>query len=440
MSLFSLSLRYLRSRPAALVAVIATAIGVSAVIVTMSLLSGVQLFILEHFRGTNADITIRHYNAGEMVRHWAAVKKILDDELVENGGSLVGFSPRMDTPALIYPGDEAHADLEDRVLGIRLVGIDYTTERDVSPFAKILDRETNPDYAVPPELRDDPLRPQDGRPVIILGDSLARALGVSRSKEGGVVTVMTADLDEDEPSTASRSLQFRVVGCYSTGMEDYDKAHAYIDRRQLRHLRFEKPHLNVDANHIYARVTDADRATEIAEDLMRRHPELMCTSWLDANRTEILAIEDQKQTIVLILFLMIIIASVAILGIVYMMVVEKTRDIGILRSMGLGTRRLVGVFTVYGLLIGMVGTAVGVLLGLQLSFGLHGVVDWLSDLTGKRLLDPGVYRFKDIPVEVDPWTVVGVVAASLTMSLLAAWLPAWLRMRAWSPVRCLRAD
>jgi len=427
----------------AIVAILSTAVGVAAMIVATSLMSGVQIFILDHFRGTNADIRVRHFRSGEMIRHWDAVERVLRDELVENGGELVAIAPRMVTPALIVPGAEPRPELEDRVRGVELVGIDFALERAVTPFDQILERVTDPDYEVPAALRDNPLPTRDGHPTIILGESLARSLGVSRSREGGFVTLLTGDLAATAGAGApknGRPRKFRVIGCYSTGMQDYDKITAYIDRQQLRRLRFDNPGLNVDASRVHVRVTDPDRATELAADLMARHPSLICTSWLMANRTELLAIEDQKRTILLILFSMVIIASAAILGIVYMMVVEKTRDIGILRSMGLGTRRLVGIFTVYGLLLGVIGTALGVLLGLQLTYGIDGLIDWLSGITGKRVLDPGVYKFTSIPVHVDVQTVSSIVLASVGMSLVAAWLPAWLRMRAWSPVRCLRAD
>lgn len=442
MSLLGMSIRYLRTRRVALVAIAAIALGVMAMIVTTALMDGVQRFIRDHFKGTNADIQIEHSLARSgLIQHWSKLESLLRGELEANGGEIVAMSPRMITPALAMPSDEPRPEVEDRTRGVMLYGIDYRLERDVTPFDTLFEQVVDQDLRIPDEIRGDPLKPIDGVPSIILGDTLARELGVSRTKHGGMVTLMTGDVDDGTLRlTNERSRAFRVVGCFSTGRADYDKQFAYIDRQDLRRLRFEKPSRSLDANKAFLRIVDSERASELAWDLERRYPGLLCRSWEDANRAELLSIQDQKKILLVILFSAVVIASAAILGIVYTMVVEKTRDIGILRSMGLGQHRLVLVFTMYGLLLGVIGSALGVFLGLQLTHSLDGVVAFLSDVTGMRILDPEIYRFKRIPVHIDTPTVLAIVATALVMSVGAAWVPAWLRIRRWTPVRCLREE
>ena len=442
MSLLSLSLRYLRTRRVALVAVLATALGVMAMIVVTALMDGVQEFLRSHFKGTSADIRVEHVEMrGGLIQHWATLQTLLDDELAANGGDVVAMSPRMLTPGLVLPGDRPRPENEDRTRGLLLVGIDFHLERQVTPFQELFDQVVDEDLRVPSELREDPLKSADGVPSIILGDTLARALGVSRTRDGGYVTLLTGDLASDKNKVERRrSMAFRVVGCYSTGRADYDKMYAYVDRQALRRLRFEQPERGLDANAAHLRIAHPERASALASDLERRYPGLLCRSWEEANRVELLSIQDQKKIILVILFSAVVIASAAILGIVHTMVVEKTRDMGILRSMGLSVHRLVMVFAGYGLMLGAIGSALGVFLGLELAQNLDGVVAFLSDATGMRILDPEVYRFKSIPVRVDQETVMAIVGTALGMSLVAAWVPAWIRVRGWSPVRCLREE
>ena len=442
MSLLGMTFRYLRTRRVALVAIFAIALGVMAMIVTTALMDGVQRFLRDHFKGTNADIRVEHASARSgLVGHWAKIEDVLEQELEENGGEIVAMSPRMITPALALPGDRPRPELEDRTRGILLVGIDFDLEREVTPFGELFARVVEDGLRVPAAQRGDPLEPVGGVPSIILGDTLANELGVSRALEGGMVTLLTGDFEEGERELGDRrSGVFRVVGCFSTGRADYDKMFAYVDRGALRRLRFADPERNLDANAAHLRIADSERASALAWDLAGRHPGLECRSWQDVNRAELLSIQDQKKIILVILFSTVIIASAAILGIVYSMVVEKTKDIGILRSMGLGRHRLVFVFTMYGLVLGVIGASLGVFLGLQLTHGLDGVVGFLSDVTGMRILDPDVYRFKSIPVHVEVPTVLVIFGAALGMSVVAAWVPAWLRIRRWSPVRCLREE
>lgn len=442
MSLLGMSLRYLRTRRVALVAIFAIALGVTAMIVTTALMDGVQRFLRDHFKGTNADIRVEHASARSgQIEHWERLRALLESELEENGGEIVAMSPRMVTPALALPGDRPRPEIEDRTRGILLVGIDFELERAVTRFDDLFGRVVEDGLRVPIARRQDPLAPSDGIPSIILGDTLANELGVSRTLEGGRVTLLTGDFEDGKHEVSERrSGVFRVVGCFSTGRADYDKMFAYVDRDALRRLRFTDPSRHLDANAAHLRIVDSEHASELAWDLAGRYPGLECRAWQDVNRAELLSIQDQKKIILVILFSTVVIASAAILGIVYSMVVEKTKDIGILRSMGLDRYRLVLVFTAYGLSLGVIGSALGLFLGLQLTYGLDGVVGFLSDATGMRILDPDVYRFKTIPVHVEVPTVIVILASALGMSVVAAWVPAWLRIRRWSPVRCLREE
>lgn len=448
MGIWSLPLRWLRTRRIALVAVFSIAVGVLAMIVVISLMDGVVAFLQEHFKGTQSDLSIRLGNGAgpPQPKVWDGIRERLLPEMAEAGGPIRALAPQAHLKALILPGDRPGPEHEDLVKGIFLIGVDWELEREVSPLRTLFGAVSDPDLRVPDAGMDAPLAPGDP-PPILLGDSLARALGVSRNSGAGggpgLVTVITG-----RPTTApggqptfdtAQSRVFRVAGAFSTGREDYDGVHARLDRRELLRLKSARPETEIDCNEAHARLERPEEISEVLRDLGRRHPDLLFESWETTSRQELLALQDQKKIMVVILSFIIGVAAVAILGIVYLMVVEKTRDIGILRSMGMSRSRLVAIFTAYGFLLGAVGCAAGVVLGLQATAHLDRIVSWLSDLAGVDLLDPRIYKFKTVPTLVTASSVAQIVAAALGMSLLASLIPAC-KAASLPPVRALRSE
>ena len=441
MGVFGLAFRYLRSRRVALLAVAIIAIGVMSMIVVVSLMDGVQHWVVDHFRGMQADITV---TARRMRPDWAELRKTLEEWSDTHEGAIKGISARLTVPGLVVAGKKPAPGSELLLEGIQLIGVDFDEERHVTDFEALFRDVSNPEFATSVADRIQPLLPRDGMPTILLGDSLAMALGVKPDGSGvgeGCITVLPAPskLDESEMATVKKSATaFRVGGCFSSGRADFDKLFAFVDRRTLRRIR--DPDLRgADVSSVHLRLEDPDRSTEVAHDLLRSTTDWEFTSWETARRQDLLALKDQKRIMVVILSFIIGVAALAIMGLVYMMVVEKTRDIGILRSMGLSRTRMIATFTFYGLMIGIMGAILGVVLGHQLARNLDGVVAFISRLTGVRVLDPEVYRFKEIPVRLESGTIFMIFAIAVAMSFFSALVPA-LKAGLMSPVRCLRSE
>jgi lipoprotein-releasing system permease protein len=174
--------------------------------------------------------------------------------------------------------------------------------------------------------------------------------------------------------------------------------------------------------------------------LQQRHPSLTFVSWEDKNQTLLAAVRSEKAMIVIILFFIITIAAGSILGILYMMVIEKTRDIGILRSMGLSGRRVVAVFVGCGSILGLIGSSSGLALGLVIVKNINAIKTWLA---GPPLyfevFDEKIYKFKDIPTKLVPEWVFGTALCALLLAVLAGVIPAVTAARL-DPVRCLKDD
>ena len=151
------------------------------------------------------------------------------------------------------------------------------------------------------------------------------------------------------------------------------------------------------------------------------------------------AVEVEAAILNVLLFLIIAVAGFGILAIFYMIVVEKTRDIGVLKALGASSTGVMSIFLSYGLGLGIVGSGVGVGLGLLFVRYINEIEDVLSWITGKRIFDETIYYFHEIPTTVNPGTVLWVAVGAMLIAVLASVLPARRAARL-DPVRALRYE
>jgi lipoprotein-releasing system permease protein len=137
--------------------------------------------------------------------------------------------------------------------------------------------------------------------------------------------------------------------------------------------------------------------------------------------------------------MIIAVAGFGILAIFFMIVVEKTKDIGILKSLGASSRGIMGIFLGYGLSLGAVGAGGGFILGITFVYYINEIADFLSVMTGQKVFDPSIYYFYKIPTIVEPMTVASIVVGALAIAVGASVLPA-LRAARMHPVEALRYD
>jgi lipoprotein-releasing system permease protein len=137
--------------------------------------------------------------------------------------------------------------------------------------------------------------------------------------------------------------------------------------------------------------------------------------------------------------LIIAVAGFGILATFYMIVVEKTKDIGILKALGAPSTGVMSIFLSYGLSLGGVGTGVGILLGLVFVWNINEIADLIQWFTGREVFDPTIYYFSQIPTIVNPWTVIWVACGAVGIAVLASVLPA-IRAARLHPVEALRYE
>ena len=434
--------RYLRSRRIAAVCVLAVAVGVLALIVLFALMDGVQTFLRSYFARTRADLLIAAaYPDLPEARRQQDLERLLAPYRGPNG-PIAALSPRYPYGGLLAPGEEIVDETEDSVRGVELVGIDFPTEARVIPLRSMLDSVAEPLRAS--DQREDLLEPEPGGlPRILLGDTLAEELGLAPRPTAGRtdrVTIVTGRVLTRPDGTSEidqRRFVFQVAGCFSSGHRDFDRTHVYLDRQMVRRLIAEDlattPELKLMAVKLHEpRDLEATLARFETES-----PTLLVRSW--ERSPELRTLEDQKRVLFLILALVVVVACAAVFGLISMMVVEKTRDIGILMSMGMTRARVVLTFTTYGCLLTGLGAAIGLILAIWVTRRLDNIVNQLSRWFGVQLLNPEVYGFKSVPVQVDPHSMFQVVSGVLVAGFLASVIPAS-RVAFLTPVRCFRAE
>jgi len=192
---------------------------------------------------------------------------------------------------------------------------------------------------------------------------------------------------------------------------------------------------------IQIRLNDYADADIVVEKLKAAFPPGTVTvrTWVSTQQLLLSAVEMETAILNVLLFLIIAVAGFGILAIFYMIVVEKTRDIGILKSLGASSRGIMSIFLAYGLGLGMVGSMAGLTICLFFVKYINQIEEWLSWATGREVFPRDIYYFSSIPTYVNPMMVFWVALGAMVIAVLASVLPARRASRL-HPVRALRFD
>jgi lipoprotein-releasing system permease protein len=232
--------------------------------------------------------------------------------------------------------------------------------------------------------------------------------------------------------------RFAVADYFKSEMSEYDANYVFVPLAYLQQLRTLQDH----ATSIQIRLKDYDRDSE---EVVKRLKALFIGAPVEVQTWEhkqgplLAAIKIEKGILNILLFLIIAVAGFGILAIFSMIVVEKTRDIGVLKALGASNGGVLKIFLGYGLLLGLVGACFGSGLGLTLTTYINEIEHFLSRTTGHEIFDRSVYYFKDIPTDIQPGSVLLVNAGAIAIAVVFSILPA-LRAALLHPVRALRYE
>ncbi|HJT32905.1 MAG TPA: FtsX-like permease family protein, partial [Pirellulales bacterium] len=220
------------------------------------------------------------------------------------------------------------------------------------------------------------------------------------------------------------SYWFTIVDLYESKMSEYDSTFVFVPLKKLQELRglLDEQTGITWANSVQIRLKNPEDADLVRDKLRRAFPsELYSVStWRDKQGPLLAAVQMETAILNVLLFMIIAVAGFGILAIFFMIVVEKTRDIGILKALGASGRGVMGIFLSYGLSLGMVGSGVGMVLGLLFVLYINEIAKILSAVTGHEVFDPTIYYFYKIPTIIEPPTVAWIVCGAMVIAVLAS--------------------
>ncbi|MEX0701293.1 MAG: ABC transporter permease [Planctomycetales bacterium] len=234
-----------------------------------------------------------------------------------------------------------------------------------------------------------------------------------------------------------------VADIFNSGMSEYDSSLVFCNLEYLQQARgmIDPGSGTRSITSVQIKLKSYDDAEEVVRRLRAAFPPGLYTvrTWEQKQGPLLAAVEVEKAILNVLLFLIIAVAGFGILAIFFMIVVEKTRDIGILKALGAGSGGVMTIFLSYGLALGIVGAGGGVTLGLLFVAYINDIERFLTWLTGRKVFDEAIYYFPSIPTSVEPFTVMWIAAGAMAIAVLSSILPARRAARL-HPVEALRFE
>jgi lipoprotein-releasing system permease protein len=386
------------------VSLLGVAVGVAALITVLSVMNGFESELRGRLLSLSAHATLNA--GGAALTDWQS--SIAD---LEGSQGLLGAAPFLDTDAML--------SRQSSMSGAIVRGVDPAFEPSVSSIADAMREGKLTDL-------------QPGLNRIILGRLLAYQLEVG---VGDHVVVMIPGGVAGGDTFAPRLQQFDVVGIFEVGLQEHDGVLALVNLSDAEALRGLKGPTGIRLK--FDDVLDAPQLARTA--LQRLKPGLQVRDWTQENEAYFRAIRIEKTMMGLILALIVAVAVFNIVATLVMVVNDKRTDIAILRTLGLSPRGVLAVFMTQGVLIGWIGTALGVGLGLALALNVDVIVPFLEANLGFHIMDPDVYYISGIPSELHPPDVVRIALAALILTFVATVYPAFQAART-QPAEALRYD
>jgi lipoprotein-releasing system permease protein len=389
--------RYLRARQKqafinliTILSIAGVTVGVMALIVVLAVMAGFEADLKRHILGGQSHvIVLRH--GGE----FSDYRKVMQS--IEKVDGVVASTPFIYTQGMLRS--------KNGLSGAVIRGIDPQTAGQVITTLKKLNL---------PSAVDKNESPQNGPavPGIVLGKVLARNIGIL--EEGKIVHLISPRGMLSPIGHVPAMKQFKVMGFFQSGMYDFDSSFAYI------HLKDAQKILRIGdtVTGVEVRVDEIYKAREIADRIIDniRFP-YWARDWIQMNQNLFRALKMERFVMFIILTLIVLVAAFNIASTLIMMVMGKTRDIAILKAMGATNKNIRKIFVFNGMVIGFIGTALGVVLGLLLCFGLKHYD--IYELTGD------IYYFTTtLPVKLEVINVLAIIAAALVICFLATLYPA----------------
>jgi len=377
-------------------------VGVAALVIVMSVMGGLQRDLREKILTNTPHLLIQRYNSEPLEDYRRVLQLTRDTE------GVTGAAPFLYTEGIVGHG-------RGRYEGAVIRGVDPDLETGVSDTRRQMlggeyDLETRPDEEIP---------------RVVMGYLLADRLAAF---PGDTITLTTPEVAAVSPlhGTIPKLQKFIVSGTFKSGLFEYDSKFVYTSLSAMQ----EYLQIGDVAYGVAARIDDIWDAREIGDALTDRlGGPYYATTWIELNQPLFSALKLEKRAMFIILVLIVLVAAFNIISTLTMIVTDKTKEIGILRSMGMQGRAIRRIFVYQGALIGVVGTGLGAVVGLIAAY-LLARYRFIS-------LPGDVYFIEKLPVRAEAGDFAAVILAALALCMAAAWYPAWRAARI-DPIEAIR--
>jgi lipoprotein-releasing system permease protein len=406
-----LSLRYLRARRQegfisvnAAFSFLGIMLGVATLIIVMAVMNGFRKELLDKILGLNGHLLIQPLESP--LTDW--------QEVAERVGKIEGIK----LAAPIVEG-QALASSPFSAAGVLLRGVR------AADLVKLPSVANN--------IRQGTLDGFDEGQGVAIGRRLADQLSL---RAGDSVTLVAPRGAVTPMGTTPRIKSYKIAAVFEIGMSEYDAAFVFMPLPEAQ-AYFNRAG-DVTAIEVYTDNPDRiDRSRKLVAEAARRP--IFMVDWRQRNATFFNALQVERNVMFLILTIIVIVAAFNITSGLIMLVKDKGRDIGILRTMGVTQGAIMRVFMVTGASVGVVGTLVGFLLALMVCLNIESIRRFVSWLTNTELFSPELYFLSKLPADLDAGETTAVVVMALALSLLATLYPAWRAARL-DPVEALRYE
>ena len=410
-----IGLRYLKSRSGLIFSVGGVAVGIATVVVALSVMNGWESIIRDRMLQSEGHITIFGEGSQTFGNYWTLMRK------VEEVDGVIAAAPVLVVKAAIMNEDGS------KQTGVMIKAINPALESKVTSIADCISGDLSFEPPLIQQVQETTEDTIFGG--IILGAGVARRLQVSI---GDIVRLMSRFVET--PMGLQPVIRtFAVVDIYNSGMYSYDNMLAFTSLEAGQELFLVGGSLDRDVvDRIEVKIEDIRKADEVRSDIQMELGIFFPTmTWMEAHEDLFSAIKMEKLVTFIIEALIVFVATFNIASTLIMMVMSKTKEVGILKSMGATKRSIWFIFTIEGTLIGVVGAIMGTLLGVFLCWSLQ---TWLP-----IPIPNTVYQISKLPAEIS-WPFVAFVnVASLILCWLATLYPAWRASRL-KPVEALRYE
>ncbi|HPX61627.1 MAG TPA: lipoprotein-releasing ABC transporter permease subunit [Deltaproteobacteria bacterium] len=414
-----IGLRYLKAKRKStfisIITFISTAgvtLGVMALIIVLAVMTGFEADLKEKILGTNAHVVV--VRSGSPMEDYP--------QLMEKLRSIKGV-----TAATPFIYNQVMLSSGKNVSGVVLRGIDVQSDRTVTRLSKsIVDGSIE-------SLEQKGGADTGGLPGLLVGRELAKHL---RLTVGDRINVVSPIGNITPLGMMPKMKPFRICGIFNTGMFEYDSTLAYVSLEQAQSF-FD---LGDTVTGIQLKVENVYQTGEITRKINQTlGSNYYARDWMQMNRNILFALKTEKVVMFIILTLIVLVAAFGIASTLFMVVMEKNKDIAILKSMGATGSSIMKIFVLEGLIIGVIGTILGVIAGLLVALNLEPIISFIQRITGLNFFSKDIYYLDHFPSLVIPSDVVLISVTAVLISFIATLYPSWQASRM-LPAEALRYE